>query len=706
MSSFNLRAIISCVDRLTPVLNAQSRHIRAWGRSFERAGRGAIPMAAGLATAVLIPARAFMEAEDAATQLKSVLMTSDGLSSGFEGLMKIATDLGNKLPGTTADFAHMATVMKANNLNTTSLIDGGLQAAAYLAVATKGLGETYDSAATGIAKVSNVFSVADSDLVGLADTMQRVVHMGVGIDDFVMAMSKAGGPLKGLKVQGIEVANQMAPLVAMLVQAGVDASEAGTGLKTMISEEASAGKFTNVANLVKNLEAANKLKPAALFEKFEKLFGKEHASKALIIASGGYAEIMKKMKEQADLQQRINAAMESLTNLWDAATGTFTNAQVAFATIYAPELKKLAKSINDVSESLLTWATNNGPAIKVALEMAAAFVGLKLVIFGIGIAFKVLKAIMATNPWVLLLMAIVTLAPLIYENWGAICDFFKTAWQDTVTGATAIWTNFTSALMSAWELWKTGIMLGITAVGDAFTALLPASVVAIFSGIIDQLTAKFNAFVAFIKSGISGIQSVISGISNFFGQTPNGMRPPGQSGIPAIPKAATTVPKVSNVIPMPKVGTGRDLSLPMQSVANVNKMPKAAREMPMMNVNNVIKMPKAAQSMPVSNVIKMPKAAQSMPVSNVIKMPKAAQSMPMQNVVANAADFLPKSQGNQPAQNGPRKSFIQPQQPVRGNIDVNFKNAPAGMRVEPSKERGPVSVTPNVGYRSFAGGSA
>jgi hypothetical protein len=566
--------------------------------------------------------------------------------------------------------------------------------------------------------------------------MQRVTHMGVGIDDFVQAMSKAGGPLKGLKVQGLEVANQMAPLVAMLVQAGVEASEAGTGLKAMISEQAAAGKFTSIPNLVKDLQKLSSLKIAELFPEFKSKFGADHASKAMIVATGNYAGIVKQMQNQADLQMRINAALGSLTNLWDAATGTFTNAMVAFATAYAPEMKQLAQSINDVSGRLQTWATNNGPAIKIALEMAGAFVGLKLVLFGVGIAFKVLAGIMATNPFVLLLMALVTVAPLIYENWGAICSFIKTAWQDTVTGATAIWTNFTSALMSAWTNFSNGIMLGITAVGDAFTALLPASVVAVFSGIIDQLTAKFNAFVAFIKSGISGIQSVISGISSFFGQTPNGMRPPGQSGIPAIPKAATTVPKVSNVIPMPKAAQSMPMQnvanvikmpkaareMPMQNVANVIKMPKAAREMPMQNVANVIKMPKAAREMPmqnVANVIKMPKAAREMPmqnVANVIKMPKAAQAMPMMNVnnvipmpkaAFNAADFLPKTPGNQPGISaGPRKSLVQPQQPVRGNIDVNFKNAPPGMRVTPTKAGGPVSVTPNVGYRSFAGGSA
>jgi hypothetical protein len=42
---------------------------------------------------------------------------------------------------------------------------------------------------------------------------------------------------------------------------------------------------------------------------------------------------------------------------------------------------------------------------------------------------------------------------------------------------------------------------------------------------------------------------------------------------------------------------------------------------------------------------------------------------------------------------------------VSGGIDVNFNNTPTGTRVVPYKASGPVSVTPNVGYRSFATGA-
>ena len=39
----------------------------------------------------------------------------------------------------------------------------------------------------------------------------------------------------------------------------------------------------------------------------------------------GYEEFAKKMEAQASLNQRVNEQLGTLTNLWDAASGTFTN---------------------------------------------------------------------------------------------------------------------------------------------------------------------------------------------------------------------------------------------------------------------------------------------------------------------------------------------------------------------------------------------
>jgi len=65
MSSFNLRAIISATDRLSPVLQQQMRHMSQWRRQLNKMGAGALPMAGAHAAAVPLPAKAFMNLANA-----------------------------------------------------------------------------------------------------------------------------------------------------------------------------------------------------------------------------------------------------------------------------------------------------------------------------------------------------------------------------------------------------------------------------------------------------------------------------------------------------------------------------------------------------------------------------------------------------------------------------------------------------------------
>ena len=426
---FQLKALITAVDRLSPVLQKQMKVLSAWRRGFSAMGRGGMVMGAGLAAAVLGPAKAFAEAESAATQLKNTLMNRDGLALGFDQLSKIAVELGNRLPGTTADFMSMASQLKALGVSTDTMMGGALQATAYLAVVGKPLGVTYESAAEAIGKLSNAFGIAAADLTPFADTLQRTLHMGVDLEQMQYAMARVAGPLKGLGKQGLGVANDLVPLVAMLISAGVSGEEAGTGIKKMISVAAAHGKFKDIATLVKDIEKLNGLDPAKKMAAFKNMFGEEHAGKALIIAAGGYSEMLKKMELQASLQQRINNSLSTLANLWEAATGTFTNAMVAIGEAYAPELKALADSVNNVSSKLLDWAKVNGPMIKTALEMAGAFVGLKVASLGVAMAIGVMTAAMKANPLMIMAQAVALFAPLIINNWDTIIDRLTAGWR-------------------------------------------------------------------------------------------------------------------------------------------------------------------------------------------------------------------------------------------------------------------------------------
>ena len=77
----------------------------------------------------------------------------------------------------------------------------------------------------------------------------------------------------------------------------------------------------------------------------------------------GYRATQKKMADQAALQERVNAQLGTLGSLWDAATGTFTNAMVNFGEAIAPEIKAITEWIAELSERLGDWAkkTRNSP---------------------------------------------------------------------------------------------------------------------------------------------------------------------------------------------------------------------------------------------------------------------------------------------------------------------------------------------------------
>ncbi|HBU6966186.1 TPA: phage tail tape measure protein, partial [Klebsiella pneumoniae] len=79
------------------------------------AGNGAGMMAAGVTTGatLLAPIRAYSESENAANQLAGSMMGPGGkVAPEFMKLNKLAIALGDRLPGTTADFQNMMTMLR------------------------------------------------------------------------------------------------------------------------------------------------------------------------------------------------------------------------------------------------------------------------------------------------------------------------------------------------------------------------------------------------------------------------------------------------------------------------------------------------------------------------------------------------------------------------------------------------------------------
>jgi hypothetical protein len=579
-------------------------------QSSERFGRGLLADGLIAAGAMQAPIRSFANLEAASTQLQNTLMRKDGsIPAIFQKIDAQAKKLGNRLPGTTEDFYAMASSLNAMGVSAETVAGGALEATAYLGVVSKPLGVSYEQSAEAVAKFSNALGIADKDMVAFADTVQRAEHIGARLTEMQYAFSRVSAPLKIVGAQGLQTANQLTPLVAMLFRVGKTGEEAGTGLKKIMEVAISKGKWKDIPTLVADLEKYQKLKPEERLRKLEAVFGKEAAGIAAVIAAGGYKKIAAEMEAQASLTQRVGKSLGTLANLWEAASGTFTNLMAAFGETFAPELKLLTGWFNSLSESVMGFVQTH-PRIAKYIGLAVGGFGLLAISLGgaglavagvarylalvapivgwVGKGFGLLASMsgwlargllmagksvlllgrfLLMSPIGLAITAIAVAAFLIYKYWGPISTFFGELWDSVVKKY-----NETVASVS----------LGIETLAGYFSGLAD-SIRNFIGGAIDWVSEKWTAFTGML----SGAASVIGGL---FGASPSLPKPPPQT-IASQVSAPQVSPAITEALPPPALG------LPEMPALQV-----ATPKMPAFGAGPQIVMPKAAPQNMIAQV--------------------------------------------------------------------------------------------------------
>lgn len=451
------------------------------------AAAGAVVTAAGMA-----PVKAYAEAEDASTNLKVAMMQTGGqVASTFDQINQLANTLGNRLPGTTADYQNMMTMLVRQGMSAQAILGGLGEATAYLAVQMK---MPTEAAAEFASKLQDATRTSEKDMMGLMDTIQRTFYLGVDSNNMLDAFAKLSPSLSIIKKTGLEAADALAPLIVMADQAGMkgeaagnayrkifqytmdakklgkaNAALGGTGIKLDFSN--GKGEFGGLDQLFTNLQKLRGLNTMKRGSVIKELFGDDAETLqavSLMIDKGaaGYAEVQAKMANQADIQRRVNEQLGTLKNLWDAASGTFTNALATFGASIAPELHATAKWLGDIAGGIQNWAQNN-PALAGTLMTIAKYLGLFLTVGG-GLALVIAGllgplALMTTaagalglslGPILLVIAGIAALgvaAIALIKNWDGIKEYFSTLFTDVGSNIiNGLW----SGISNGWQWLK------------------------------------------------------------------------------------------------------------------------------------------------------------------------------------------------------------------------------------------------------------
>jgi len=409
------------------VLQQTSTKLIAMGEAGRIAGRAMMDMMRG-------PVTAFADAEDAATRLKTVMMDAAGqVPPTFQAVSDLATELGNKLPGTTKDFQNMMSALKEMGVTDQAILDGLGRSAAYLGVALK---MPYEEAARFAARLAEASGVAEKDMMSFLDVIARTRNLGVQATDMEYAFARAGGKLKEMGVQGLEASRELAPLYALLIRTGLSGETVGTGFAAVLTGlqklvydtgkqmtdareilrhygitldiiDRQTGKLKGPRQLVTELEKLKALPSQMRFDLLQKIFGggQDAQMAATMIEKGlvGYQQIADQMAAQASLNAKVEAQLRTLKNVWNAASGTFENVLAKFGGLIAPELKRALDAFNDFSEwlfGLLDRYPLIGKMVGVTLAFGGAlvFAGGSLALMA-GMAMKSVGPLMTMARW-------------------------------------------------------------------------------------------------------------------------------------------------------------------------------------------------------------------------------------------------------------------------------------------------------------------
>lgn len=459
MAEFELKALITGVDKLSPALSRMQKNIRSFKRQAEASSKGGLGMVAGLAAGLTLSLKTYADQENAATGLKVAMMQANGeVGKSFKSINKLAVGLGNQLPGTTADFQNMMQMLVRQGIPAENILGGVGKATAYLAVQLK---KTPEAAAEFAAKMQDATGTASDDMMGLFDTIQKAFYLGVDDTNMLSFFTKTSSVLQMVNKDGLKAAQGLAPISVMMDQMGMKGESAGNAVRKVIQAGLSVkkvndvnkvlarqklginldftdgkGSFGGLDNLFQQLAKLKSLSDVKRTGVMKALFGDDAETLQVVNAlidkgKDGYDQVQQKMNRQANLNSRVQAQLGTLTNLWEAITGTATNGLAAMGSAFSGDAKRITIWLGDLGERFTKFADENPRVIRGAFGLAAGLTVLKLGFMGVGGAIGIVSRVLSMSPIGMIATGIAMAAGLIISNWDVIGPYFKKLW-DTV----------------------------------------------------------------------------------------------------------------------------------------------------------------------------------------------------------------------------------------------------------------------------------
>lgn len=406
MADLSILVKILASNSASGALHAVTNDLERMGVQSARSG-GLLGTVAGVGMAAVAGAGlavagglgfAVKQAMDFESVMSGVGAVSSATGEELSSLSAMALQIGKDTKFTATEAGQAMEELVKAGIPVEDILNGAASAAVNLAAAGA---TSIPSAAAIMAGAMNAFNIAGTDAAHVADiitgaaneSMINVEEFGIGFGQLAAVANLTGFSLE-----------DTATALAILTSKGIQASDAGTSLKTMFlqlnpqtkkARELMAelgiitadgrNQFFDANGEVRSLSAVTQVLTDALSDltdeerilALKQLFGQDAVRAGAILFQEGAAGV-NKMKEALEGTSAADIArirMDNLAGALEMMKGSISTLAITFGLELMPVLQEGVEGITELINAAIPWAAEHAPAFaQAAREMIAAFI--------------------------------------------------------------------------------------------------------------------------------------------------------------------------------------------------------------------------------------------------------------------------------------------------------------------------------------------
>lgn len=382
-------------------------------------------------------------------------------------------------------------------------------------------------AAENLGKIKTIYQMSEKDLMGLGDVVNYLDDEAqVEGQDLLDFLQRSGGVARGAGMSPGEAGALGSAFMAM----GKGSATAATAFNSIVQKLSSASSVKNVSKGLRKIQAENKkignlinLNPTQIQKDMQKnasetilkvmralenvapekrqsiildMFGLEYSDDVALLIAGRaeYERLLKVVRSKeaiGSMEREYNAQKESLGAIWQAIKNVSDEIMTNIGNALLPLVKVLGKGLHWLLAGAAQITRVVGPAIAWIggtaggiIAATAAVKGFTIAIWGVKLAFSVLKAGAVLTPVGRVLVLLGALAGTVMTHWETISRWLPPLWDNVVHYVG----GGISAILAYFEQWGEGFTN--IAATTASAMFLPISFLGKVGGKIQALGGK------------------------------------------------------------------------------------------------------------------------------------------------------------------------------------------------------------------------